>query len=53
MSETTMFLLDIVDSNSLYGPVWGPKLHRDNLISNLVVLARVYSWNVTRLETGY
>jgi hypothetical protein len=32
MPETTVFLLDILDSNSLHGPV--RELHQDNGISN-------------------
>jgi hypothetical protein len=32
MPNTTVFLLDIIDSNSLYGPV--RELHQDNGIPN-------------------
>jgi hypothetical protein len=34
MPETTVFLLDIMDSNSVYGPV--RELHQDNGISNQI-----------------
>jgi hypothetical protein len=37
MSNTTVFLLDIIDSNSLHGPV--RELHQDNGISNQINLA--------------
>jgi hypothetical protein len=36
MPETTVFLLDIIDSNSLHGPV--RELHQDNGISNQINL---------------
>jgi hypothetical protein len=34
MPETTVFLLDIIDSNSLHGPI--RELHQDNGISNQI-----------------
>jgi hypothetical protein len=34
MPNTTVFLLDIIDSNSLHGPV--RELHQDNGISNQI-----------------
>jgi hypothetical protein len=34
MLNTTVFLLDIIDSNSLHGPV--RELHQDNGISNRI-----------------
>jgi hypothetical protein len=34
MPETTVFLLDIINSNSLHGPV--RELHQDNGISNQI-----------------
>lgn len=38
MPETTVFLLDIIDSNSLHGPV--RELHQENGISNQIKLHR-------------
>jgi hypothetical protein len=36
MPNTTVFLLDIIGSNSLHGPV--RELHQDNGISNQIIL---------------
>jgi hypothetical protein len=40
MPETTVFLLDIIDSNSLHGPV--RELHQDNGISNQINALLLY-----------